>query len=81
MSDTTAPATHVTVAAPSFFSMVQWAPVSKAAATVAVAAAVFYMELTGHAPTGTFLNYVALPVLGFMGLHTAATRMQGTPNA
>lgn len=76
---TDAPAPTVVVAPASFLARVDYAAVSKAAATVMVAGAVFFMEMTGHAPQGTFLNYVALPVLGFMGLHTAATRMQGTP--
>ena len=80
MSDT-APATHVTVAAPSFLSTVSWGELGKAVCVVAVAAAVFYLEMTGHADKGTFINVIAMPVLAGVGLHTAITRFTGAPNA
>ncbi len=37
-----------------------------------LAGAVLALELTGHADKGTFLNYVAVPGLTFLGVHTAA---------
>lgn len=42
---------------------------------VGISAAVLALELTNHAPNGTFLQYVALPGLTFLGLHTAAKNL------
>ena len=40
--------------------------------TISIGGAILALELTGHAPTGTFLNYVAIPSLALLGIHTVA---------
>lgn len=74
MTDEPAPAVSpVPVPAPKV--PVDWNMLARWAGVASLAGAVLSLELTGHAPQGTFLNYVAVPGLTFLGLHTAAKNL------
>lgn len=49
-----------------------WPIVAKWAAGAALAGSVLALELTGHAPAGTFLTTVAVPGFAVLGLHVGA---------
>lgn len=59
--------------APATASETTMAPtIIKAVGAGLAAAGIFYMEIIGHVPQGTFVNMVAIPVLIAAGIHTTA---------
>lgn len=72
MTDPVAPPPEVSAIAPIHPAPIDWAIIARWVAAAGLAGAVLALELTGHADKGTFLNYVAVPGLTFLGLHTAA---------
>jgi len=47
----------------------------KLAGVAAIGCAILTLELTGHAPVGTFLNQFATPMMTFLGVYGAAKNL------
>lgn len=54
---------------------VDWQTPAKWCAAAVLGVSVLGMEIAGYSDRGTYLNYIVLPALGFLGLHTAATNL------